>query len=190
MIAKLNEYSNRNKLLVLLVTAALVGAGVWATRHSSIDAIPDLSDMQVIVITDFPGEAPQVVEVQVPYPLTTALAGFGAKAVRGFSMFETLMVYVILPDGTSLHDARERVLEYLNYAKDRLPAGVEPKLGPDATGVGWVYQYVLYPGYYDVDHPHGIWRDTQNDKWYAQPSDAPGERREKLEKVRGFAKPA
>ncbi len=189
MIARLIEFSIRNKLLVLLVTAALVGAGVWATLNSSIDAIPDLSDMQVIVITDYPGLAPQVVEDQVTYPLTTALAGVGAKAVRGFSMFETLMVYVIFPDGTSLRDARERVLEYLNYAKDRLPAGVEPKLGPDATGVGWVYQYVLYPGYYDADHPQGIWHDAQLGKWYAQPSDAPAGRREALEKVRGFDKP-
>jgi Cu(I)/Ag(I) efflux system membrane protein CusA/SilA len=189
MIARLIEFSIRNKLLVLLVTAALVGAGVWATLNSSIDAIPDLSDMQVIVITDYPGQAPQVVEDQVTYPLTTALAGVGAKAVRGFSMFETSMVYVIFPDGTSLRDARERVLEYLNYAKDRLPAGVEPKLGPDATGVGWVYQYVLYPGYYDADHPQGLWRDSRDNKWYAQPSDAPAERREKLEKIRGFDKP-
>ena len=188
MIAKLIEFSIRNKLLVLLVTAALVGAGVWATWNSSIDAIPDLSDMQVIVITNYPGQAPQVVEDQVTYPLTTALAGVGAKSVRGFSMFETSMVYVIFPDGTSLRDARERVLEYLNYAKDRLPAGVEPKLGPDATGVGWVYQYVLHPGYYDVDHPKGIWHDALNDKWYAQPSDSPADRREKLEKVRGFDK--
>jgi Cu(I)/Ag(I) efflux system membrane protein CusA/SilA len=188
MIARLIELSIRNKLLVLLVTAALVGAGIWATMNSSIDAIPDLSDMQVIVITNYPGQAPQVVEDQVTYPLTTAFAGVGAKAVRGFSMFETSMVYVIFPDGTTLRDARERVLEYLNYAKDRLPAGVEPKLGPDATGVGWVYQYVLYPGYYDVDHPQGIWHDGQSNKWYAQPSDAPAEQREKLEKVRGFDK--
>src|SRR5258708_32217073 len=136
-------------MLVLLIRAALVGAGGWATLHSSIDAIPELSDMQVIVITNSPGQAPQVVEDQVTYPLTTALAGVGAKAVRGFSMFETSMVYVIFPDGTTLRDARERVLESLNYAKDRLPAGAEPQLGPDATGVGWVYQYVLYPGYYD-----------------------------------------
>ena len=82
-------------------------------------------------------------------------------------MFETSMVYVIFPDGTDLHAARERVLEYLNYAKGRLPAGVEPKLGPDATGVGWVYQYVLYPGYYCPDHPQGIWHDEQQDQWYA-----------------------
>ena len=186
MIAKLIEFSIRNKLLVLLITAALVGAGVWAALNSSIDAIPDLSDVQVIVITDYPGQAPQVVEDQVTYPLTTALAGVGAKTVRGFSMFETSMVYVIFPDGTNLRDARERVLEYLNYAKDRLPAGVEPKLGPDATGVGWVYQYVLYPGYYDADHPQGIWHDEQQNRWYGQPADAPAARREKLLKVSGF----
>src|SRR5271154_3618828 len=189
MIAKLIEFSLRNKLLVLLVTAALVGAGVWATLNSSIDAIPDLSDTQVIVITDYPGQAPQVIEDQVTYPLTTALSGIGAKAVRGFSMFETSMVYVIFPDGTDLHVARERVLEYLSYAKSTLPPGVEPKLGPDATGVGWVYQYVVYPGYYDADHPQGTWQDAPNNKWYAQPSDAPAERRDKLARVRGFDKP-
>lgn len=189
MIARLIEFSVHNKLLVLLVTAALGVAGVWATLNSSLDAIPDLSEMQVIVITDYPGQAPQVVEDQVTYPLTTALAGVGAKAVRGFSMFETSMVYVIFPDGTGLRDARERVLEYLNYAKDRLPAGVEPKLGPDATGVGWVYQYVLYPGYYDMDHPQGVWRDPQNNQWYGQVSDAPADRRERLDKVRGFDRP-
>src|SRR5689334_10316044 len=114
MIASLIEYSVRHKALVLLATAALVVAGVWAALGSSIDAIPDLSDGQVVVITDHPGQAPQVVEDQVTYPLATALAGVGAKVVRGFSMFETSMVYVIFPDGTGLRDARERVLEYLN----------------------------------------------------------------------------
>src|SRR5258708_30399664 len=163
-------------MLVLLIRAALIGAGVWATLNSSIDAIPDLSDMQVIVITDYPGQAPQVVEDQVTYPLTTALAGVGAKAVRGFSMFETSMVYVIFPDGTSLRDARERVLEYLNYARDRLPAGVEPRLGPDATGVGWVYQYVLHPGYYDPAHPRELWHDESQAVWYAAQTDAPADR--------------
>src|SRR3954468_304349 len=182
MIRRLIEFSVQNKLLVLLLTAALVGSGLWAALHSSIDAIPDLSDVQVIVITDYPGQAPQVVEEQVTYPLTTALAGVGAKAVRGFSMFETSMVYVIFPDGTSLRDARERVLEYLSYAKDRLPAGVEPKLGPDATGVGWVYQYVLYPGYYDADHPKGLWHDAASNKWFAKPEDAPAAMRKTLVK--------
>ena len=168
MIARLIELSIRNKLMVLLMTAALVVAGVWAMLNSSIDAIPDLSDAQVIVITDYPGQAPNVIEDQVTYPLTTALSGIGAKAVRGFSMFETSMVYVIFPDGTDLHSARERVLEYLNYSKSLLPPGVEPKLGPDATGVGWVYQYVLYPGYYSPDHPQGIWHDEQNNLWYCR----------------------
>jgi Cu(I)/Ag(I) efflux system membrane protein CusA/SilA len=189
MVARLIEFSIRNKLLVLLITAALVGAGIWATVNSSIDAIPDLSDVQVIVITDYPGQAPQVVEDQVTYPLTTAMAGVGAKAVRGFSMFETSMVYVIFPDGTNLHDARERVLEYLNYAKDRLPAGVEPKLGPDATGVGWVYQYVLYPGYYDADDPQGVWHDVEENKWYGEVPRAPAKRQAALVRVRAFDAP-
>src|SRR4051794_215732 len=189
MIARLIHFSIRNKLLVVLMTMALVVTGIVATARISIDAIPDLSDVQVIVITDYPGQAPQVVEDQVTYPLTTALAGVGAKAVRGFSMFETSMVYVIFPDGTNLRDARERVLEYLNYSKDRLPAGVEPKLGPDATGVGWVYQYVLYPGYYDADHPQGVWHDEQAGRWYAQPPDAPADRVAKLVRVRAFDSP-
>ena len=189
MIARLIEFSVRNKLLVLLLTAALIAGGVWAATNTSIDAIPDLSDVQVIVITDYPGQAPQVVEDQVTYPLTTALAGVGARAVRGFSMFETSMVYVIFPDGTGLRDARERVLEYLNYAKDRLPAGVEPKLGPDATGVGWVYQYVLEPGYYDPNHPQGLWHDAARDRWYATPADAPDDRRPALVHVRAFDAP-
>jgi Cu(I)/Ag(I) efflux system membrane protein CusA/SilA len=189
MIARLIEFSIRNKLLVLLITAALVVAGIWAMRSSSIDAIPDLSDAQVIVIADYPGQAPQVVEDQVTYPLTTAFSGIGAKAVRGLSMFETSMVYIIFPDGTDLHAARERVLEYLNYAKGVLPAGVEPKLGPDATGVGWVYQYVLYPGYYCPDHPQGIWQDPELNRWYADPAEAPAARRTALVKVRAFDRP-
>src|ERR1700751_588676 len=119
MIERLIRFSVQNKLIIVLLTAALIAGGIWATLRSSVDAIPDLSDVQVIVITDYPGQAPQVVEDQGTYPLTTALAGVGAKAVRGFSMFETSMVYVIFPDGTGLRDARERVLEYLNYAKDR-----------------------------------------------------------------------
>ena len=189
MIAKLIEFSIGNKLLVLLMTAGLIAAGIWAMLSSSIDAIPDLSDAQVIVITDYPGQAPNVVEDQVTYPLATAFSGIGAKAVRGFSMFETSMVYVIFPDGTDLHAARERVLEYLNYAKSQLPAGVEPKLGPDATGVGWVYQYVLYPGYSCPDHPQGLWHDEQEGKWYADPTAAPASRRSVLVKVRAFDKP-
>ncbi len=189
MIARIIKWSVNNKLLVLLMTASLVAAGVWAMLDSSIDAVPDLSDAQVIVITDYPGQAPDVIENQVTYPLTTAFSGIGAKAVRGFSMFETSMVYIIFPDGTDLHTARERVLEYLNYAKGQLPAGVEPKLGPDATGVGWVYQYVLYPGYYSPDHPQGLWHDEQAGKWYPTRAAAPPERQAALVKVRAFDKP-
>jgi Cu(I)/Ag(I) efflux system membrane protein CusA/SilA len=189
MIAKIIELSVRNKFLVLLLTAVLVGAGIWATANSSIDAVPDLSEVQVIVITDFPGQAPQVVEDQVTYPLTTALAGVpGTKAVRGLSMFETSMIYIIFDEGTDLYWARSRVLEYLNFAKSRLPTGVEPKLGPAATGVGWVYQYVLYPGYYCPDHPQGVWHDEKNDRWYGEVIDAPAESRTRLVKVRAFEK--
>jgi len=189
VIAKLIELSIRNKFMVLLLTAMLVVAGIWATMHSSIDAVPDLSDVQVIVITDYAGQAPQVVEDQVTYPLTTAMMGIAhTKAVRGISMFETSMIYIIFDEGTDLYWARSRVLEYLNFSKSRLPAGVEPKLGPDATGVGWVYQYVLFPGYYCPDHPQGLWHDTAADKWYADPKQAPADRQAALIKVRAFDK--
>ncbi len=190
MIARIIEWSVRNKFMVLLLTALLVAAGIWATIHISLDAVPDLSDVQVIVTTDYAGQAPNVVEDQVTYPLTTAMMGIPhAKVVRGISMFEQSFIYIIFEDGTDLYWARSRVLEYLNFVKDRLPAGVEPKLGPDATGVGWVYQYMLYPGYYDADHPTGIWHDSQNDKWYGDPGDAPIDRRASLVHVRAFEKP-
>jgi Cu(I)/Ag(I) efflux system membrane protein CusA/SilA len=190
MIARIIELSIRNKFMVLLLTAMLVAAGIWATIHISLDAVPDLSDVQVIVTTDYSGQAPNVVEDQVTYPLTTAMMGIPhAKVVRGISMFEQSFIYIIFDDGTDLYWARSRVLEYLNFVKDRLPAGVEPKLGPDATGVGWVYQYVLYPGYYAANHPNGIWHDEANDKWYGDPTDAPADRRAKLVKVRAFEKP-
>jgi Cu(I)/Ag(I) efflux system membrane protein CusA/SilA len=130
------------------------------------------------------------VEDQVTYPLTTAMMGIPhAKVVRGISMFEQSFIYIIFDDGTDLYWARSRVLEYLNFVKDRLPAGVEPKLGPDATGVGWVYQYVLYPGYFSPDHPKGLWHDEQADKWYASPDEAPTDRQAKLTKVRAFDQP-
>ena len=187
MIAKIIEFSVRNRLLVLLLTIFLVAAGVWATLHIGLDAIPDLSDVQVIIVTDYPGQAPDVVENQVTYPLTTKMMGISrSKIVRGQSMFEQSFVYVIFEDGTDLYWARSRVLEYLNSVRNQLPPGVEPRLGPDATGVGWVYQYVLYPGYYCPDHPKGIWHDEQHDEWYAAPDDAPANRRNALVKVRGF----
>ena len=156
MIAKIIELSVRNKFMVLLLAGVLVAAGIGAAFGIGLDAVPDLSDVQVIVVTDYPGQSPQVVEDQVTYPLTTALMGIPhARVVRGVSMFETSMTYVVFEDGTDLYWARSRVLEYLNVVKNRLPAGVEPRLGPDATGVGWVYQYMLYPGYYCADHPAG-----------------------------------
>ena len=190
MIAKIIELSVRNKFMVLLVTGMLVAAGIWATLHISLDAVPDLSDVQVIITTDYAGQAPNVVEDQVTYPLTTAMMGIPhAKVVRGISMFEQSFIYIIFDDGTDLYWARSRVLEYLNFVKDRLPAGVEPKLGPDATGVGWVYQYMLYPGYYCANHPNGIWHDEANDQWYADPGQAPVNRKTALVKVRAFEKP-
>jgi len=144
MLAQLIDWSARNRFLVLLATLFVIIAGVIAVVRTPLDAIPDLSDVQVIVYTEFPGQAPQVVEDQVTYPLTTAmLAVPKSKVVRGFSFFGASFVYVIFEDGTDIYWARSRVLEYLSSAAGRLPKGVSPQLGPDATGVGWVYQYVV-----------------------------------------------
>lgn len=144
MIAWVIKWSARNVALVLIGTLMLIAAGVYAVSRIPLDALPDLSDVQVILMTDYPGQAPQVVEDQVTYPLTTAMLSVPkSKVVRGFSYFGTSFVYVIFEDGTDIYWARSRVLEYLNFAAKRLPAGVTPTLGPDATGVGWVYQYVL-----------------------------------------------
>jgi len=144
MLAKIILWSGRNPFLILLATLFIVIGGIVAVIKTPIDALPDLSDVQVIVYTEFPGQAPQVVEDQVTYPLTTAmLAVPKSKVVRGFSFFGASFVYVIFEDGTDIYWARSRVLEYLNFASSRLPKGVSPSLGPDATGVGWVYQYAL-----------------------------------------------
>ena len=144
MIAKLISWSARNIMLVLIATLFAGAGGIYALRHLPLDAIPDLSDTQVIVYTEDPGQAPQVVEDQVTYPLTTAMLTVPkSKAVRGFSFFGVSFVYIIFEDGTDIYWARSRVLEYLNAAAKRLPAGVTPSLGPDATGVGWVYQYAV-----------------------------------------------
>ncbi|HEX7897863.1 MAG TPA: CusA/CzcA family heavy metal efflux RND transporter [Planctomycetota bacterium] len=154
MIGRLIEFSVRNRFFVLLVALMVAGLGVWAAANIRLDAIPDLSDVQVIVVTDVPGQSPQVVDDQVTYPLTTAMLSVpGSTYVRGYSMFELSFVYVLFEDGTDLYWARSRVLEALNVARERLPKGVAPRLGPDATGVGWVYQYVLHPGWYCPDHP-------------------------------------
>jgi len=144
VIARLIELSARNRMVILLLTALMVAAGVWAVVNTPLDAIPDLSDPQVIVYTEYAGEAPQVVEDQVTYPLTTALLAVPkSKVVRGFSFFGVSFVYVVFEDGTDIYWARSRVLEYLNFAQKRLPAGVTPSLGPDATGVGWVFEYAV-----------------------------------------------
>jgi len=144
MLGKLIEWSARNVFIVLLATLGLIAGGIYAVKHTPLDALPDLSDVQVIVYTPYAGQAPQVVEDQITYPLTTAmLAVPKAKVVRGFSMFGASYVYVIFEDGTDIYWARSRVLEYLSSAQGNLPAGVSPQLGPDATGVGWVFQYAL-----------------------------------------------
>ena len=144
MLNRIIEWSIRNVFLVLLATFFIVAWGVYVVIKTPIDAIPDLSDVQVIVYTEYPGQAPQVVEDQVTYPLTAAmLAVPKSKVVRGFSIFGASFVYVIFEDGTDIYWARSRVLEYLSFVSGRLPRGVSPALGPDATGVGWVYQYAV-----------------------------------------------
>ncbi len=147
MIERIIEWSVNNRTLVIVGAVFLVVAGIWAIRNTAVDAIPDLSDVQVIVMTEYSGQGPQVVEEQVTYPLTTAMLSVPyAKDVRGYSFFGFSLVYIIFEDGTDLYWARSRVLEYLNFAANRLPQGVTPQLGPDATGVGWVYEYVLDGG--------------------------------------------
>jgi len=144
MLARIIDWSGRNRFLVLLATLFILAAGVFAVLRTPIDALPDLSDVQVIVYTEYPGQAPQVVEDQVTYPLTTAMLSVPkSKVVRGFSFFGASFVYIIFEDGTDIYWARSRVLEYLNFASGRMPKGVTPQIGPDATGVGWVYQYAL-----------------------------------------------
>ena len=139
MLAKLIRWSIDNRVLVLVVTLLLTGWGWLSIKHIPLDAIPDLSDVQVIIRTSYPGQSPEVVEKQVTYPITTTMLSVpGAKVVRGFSYFGDSYVYVVFEDGTDLYWARSRVLEYLNQATASLPAGVQPHLGPDATGVGWV----------------------------------------------------
>ena len=144
MIAALIRWSVGNRFLVLLGTLFVAAWGIWSVKTTAIDALPDLSDVQVIIRTSYPGQAPQVVENQVTYPLaTTMLSVPGAKTVRGFSFFGDSYVYVLFADGTDQYWARSRVLEYLNQVQAKLPATARPNLGPDATGVGWIYQYAL-----------------------------------------------
>jgi len=151
MIEKIIELSIKNKFLVILMTLFVIVGGIYAVLRTPLDAIPDLSDVQVIIFTEYPGQAPQVVEDQVTYPLTTAMLAVPyAKVVRGFSFFGFSFVYIIFEDGTDIYWARSRVLESLNYVSGRLPQGVTPLLGPDATGVGWVYEYILVSDGHDL----------------------------------------
>ncbi len=144
MLEKIIEWSSHNRFMVVLATVFLIVAGIFSLRNIAVDAIPDLSDVQVIIYTEYPGQAPQVVEDQITYPLTTRMLSVpGSKAVRGYSFFGYSFVYIIFEDGTDIYWARSRVLEYLNYVGGQLPKGVTPVLGPDATGVGWVYEYAL-----------------------------------------------
>ncbi len=144
MIGRLIAWSARNLVLIFVGTAFAIASGVYAVRTLPLDAIPDLSDVQAIVYTEYPGQAPQVVEDQVTYPLTSAMLTVPkSKVVRGFSFFGVSFVYVIFEDGVDIYWARSRVLEYLSAAGSKLPKGVTPVLGPDATGVGWVYQYAV-----------------------------------------------
>ena len=163
MIKKIIDASLKDKFQVILFTFLLLAAGLWAVKNTPLDAIPDLSDVQVIVFTEYAGQAPQVVEDQVTYPLTTAmLAVPSAKVVRGYSFFGFSFVYIIFEDGTDMYWARSRVLEYLNYVSARLPTGVSPSLGPDATGVGWIYEYALI----DKTGKHDLSQLRSIQDWY------------------------
>ena len=144
MIEAIIRWSVKNRFMVVLMSLILAVSGTYVMVNTPVDAIPDLSDVQVIIKTPFPGQAPQVVEDQVTYPLTTAMLSVpGATTVRGYSFFGDSYVYVIFEDGTDLYWARSRVLEYLNQVSGQLPSTAKPALGPDATGVGWIYEYAL-----------------------------------------------
>lgn len=163
MITAILRWSLGNRFLVLLVTVLVTAWGIWSVRQTPVDALPDLSDVQVIIKTSYPGQAPQVVEDQVTYPLTTALLSVpGATTVRGYSFFGDSFVYVLFDDKTDLYWARARVLEYLSQVASRLPAEAKPELGPDATGVGWVYQYALT----DKSGQHDLAQLTSLQNWF------------------------
>jgi len=144
MLKSIIAASLKNRFLVILTTLFVIAWGIYSMQRTPLDAIPDLSDVQVIIFTEFPGQAPQIIEDQITYPLTTSMLSVPfAKVVRGYSFFGFSFVYIIFEDGTDLYWARSRVLEQLNFISGRLPKGVNPTLGPDATGVGWIYEYAL-----------------------------------------------
>ena len=157
MLEKIIEWSIHNRFLVILATLGIVGAGVYSVTNTPLDAIPDLSDVQVIIYTEYAGQAPRIVEDQVTYPLTTQMLAVPfAKVVRGYSFFGFSLVYIIFEDGTDMYWARSRVLEYLNFVSGRLPQGVTPTLGPDATGVGWAFMYALKSDRHDLSELRSI----------------------------------
>ena len=161
MIASLIRWSIQNRVLVLMATALLAAWGIHATLSTPFDALPDLSDTQVIIRTEYSGQAPQVVEDQVTYPLTTTMLSVpGARTVRGYSFFGDSYVYIIFDDKTDLYWARSRVLEYLSQVTGRLPPTAKPTLGPDGTGVGWIYEYALIDpsGHFDISQLRGTAR--------------------------------
>ena len=144
MIGHVIRWSIANRLIVVLATLALAVAGAFAVRATPVDALPDLSDVQVVVRTTYPGQAPQIVENQITYPMSAAMLSVpGARSVRGYSFFGDSFVYVIFDEGVDLYWARSRVLEYMSQARERLPEAARSIIGPDATGVGWIYQYAL-----------------------------------------------
>src|SRR5438067_13337258 len=159
MIARLIRWSIANRFLVLLATLMVGAWGIHSMLRTPLDALPDLSDVQVIIRTTYPGQAPRIVENQITYPLTTTMLSVpGAKTVRGYSFFGDSFVYVLFEDGTDLYWARSRVLEYLNQVQGRLPEGARSALGPDATGVGWIYEYALVDrtGRHDLSELRGL----------------------------------
>ena len=187
MIRRLMEWCFENRSLTVIGALMLLVAGILAVRNTPLEAIPDISPTQVIIKTSYPGQAPQVVQDQVTYPLETALLDVPkVESIRGESMFDYSLIHVTFQPGTNLYWARSRVLEYLNYASTQLPRGVTPQLGPDATGVGWAYQYALLSGWYCAQYPQGIWRDAQTGKWYRSAQAAPSGARARLRLVRGF----
>ncbi|MBI3599543.1 MAG: efflux RND transporter permease subunit, partial [Nitrospinae bacterium] len=163
MLEKIIELSIKNKFVVILFTLFAIGWGIYSLQNTPVDAIPDLSDVQVIVFAEYPEQTPQVVEDQVTYPLTTTMLAVPySKVVRGYSFFGYSFVYIIFEDGTDIYWARSRVLEYLNYVSARLPKGVTPRLGPDATGVGWVYEYAIV----DKSGRHDLSKLRSIQDWY------------------------
>src|SRR5437016_10871171 len=183
MIAAIIRWSARNVFLICLATIFVALAGMYSVSRVPLDAIPDLSDVQVIVYTEYSGQAPQVVEDQVTYPLATAMLTVPrSRVVRGFSYFGVSFIYVIFEDGTDIYWARSRVLEYLNAATRRLPTGVTPSLGPDATGVGWIYQYALLA----KDHSLAELRSLQD--WYVRYGLAKAEGVAEIASVGGFVR--